>query len=187
MLLILLNHFWCSGTRSINNLSFHRSQALLLLHVTPSPTSMRPASSWSGPSPWRREAGRTCATTSCAVESCRMGGAWRSAAPTFVFCRAMSACQTPPWWWPTCSHTPTTASYWRPSTGCRSWPKTTPSSMCRWMWRPIRQVCCAGSFTTVHTCFSLPIRASQRMFHYSESLLKTPKTNFSGWIPGVNI
>lgn len=151
--------------------SFNPSQALPLLHVTPSPTSTRPASSSSGPSPWKRVAGRMCATTSCANESCQMEGAWRNAAPTYAFCRAASACRTPPWWWPTCSRTPTTASCWRPSTACQSWPRSTQSSMCHLMWPPIRQVSCATSVKTVETWFMFwPITASPCVLHSAQQV-----------------
>lgn len=125
--------------------SFQLSQALPLLLVTPSPMSMRPASFWSGPSPWKQVAERMCGTTSCADGSCQMEGAWKNVAPMYVFCHAVLACQTPRWWWPTCSHTPTTVSCWRLSTGFQSWPKTMQSSMCHLMWQPIRQVCCTRS------------------------------------------
>lgn len=126
----------------------------------PSPMSMRQASSWSGPSPWKQAAGRMCATTSCADEFFQTEGAWKNAAPTCASCRAASAWQTPQWWWPTCSHTLTTASCWRLSTGCQSWPKTMQSSMCHSMWRPIRQVGCARSVTNINTFFLLAIPAS---------------------------
>lgn len=137
--------------------SFQLSQALPLLLVTPSPMSMRPASFWSGPSPWKQVAERMCGTTSCADGSCQMEGAWKNVAPMYVFCHAVLACQTPRWWWPTCSHTPTTVSCWRLSTGFPSWPKTMQSSMCHLMWQPIRQVCCTRSVNNCQYLIFFPI------------------------------
>lgn len=158
---------------------FHLSQALLLHHVMPSPMSMKQASSWSGLFPWRQVAGRMCVTTSCADGSCQTEGAWKNAAPAYVFYHDVSACQTLRWWWPTCSHTPTTASCWRLSTGCLSWPKITRSSMWHLMWQPIRQVCWARSVTTINAWFlpitapSLAFQSVPQLYHFFSSSILT--------------
>lgn len=125
----------------LNSILF--SQAHLLHHAMPFPTSMKPVSFWNGPFPRRQAAERMCATISYADRFCRIVGGWRSVAQTYAFCHAESACQTPQWWLLTCSRTPTTASFWRPSTGCQSWPKTMLSSTWHLTSPPIRQVCCA--------------------------------------------
>lgn len=130
------------------------------------PTSMKPVSFWSGPFQWRRVAGKTSATTSCADMFYQTVEDWRSAAPTCGFCLAGLASRTPRWWWLTSSRTPTTASCWRLSMGCLSWPKTMQSSMWHLMWQPIRQVCCTSFLITWH-CQTLHVQFTFQFVWYN--------------------